>query len=834
MGLIKQHINRYLNHIVSEADPDPGFDIVFNAIKDDLKYEIKNLLRYLDKVITHCTEQRESVNYTHIHLESLKPKHAQILSAFLAIKFFFIGLQEDTSRTLNELFDNEILRIRKILNKEEIPEGVKGESKAFQKIKARKKELECQVNFYTFLKEKKPTASLSPKSLFNLLVKDEKYLTNIFSNIKLGISIDDLENLSSYVVLNKKSFERLKALKLGGNRFLQQIENIIIYNSEIKTDFKGYNFSTLEKYNTRFGTTFKNLIIITTESRDQSFNSLKNKLETIESRFYKTPKYPHYNSYVVSNFEIDAILKGSDNLEFTAEFIDRQENVLWEEFKYRLNSYSGLEELVSLKMMNIYSMAFNQNLKSLILAGIFDETGNKWIKEESKEVIQQDISHQGREELKNALSNVLDFIIDSNWLGCGKEHITKDTLIIIPNILCKNEKVKNEISRVLGISNGKIKSWFEKVNSKSKEVLVLDYRDRGRFPFTITPNFHKHDFKDSKSISGLFLSYFFKGKYEWSDYRYRKELIRLLNHPLKEKLLNWKELESHLQNHKPKHKEIIYKWDEENTYLDRNEVKHYKVFLSGRKRPLNCYGSELFIFKSKNIDSIFRVVRVDELSEMDEEHLMVQKLEEFYDTINLAERLVPPQTQQDEIKFLLSKYQMDSSYPPEKLWKQLLVKKQEANANLYFEIDQFFISKNLKIVSRHRFEYCWLNAESDILIPRGKKNFSAICEFLGLPRSYYLIMRRIKNSGKNNERLRTSINNKMFSCLFNDGCFDPDSPIREIIKINLDKYKIEIDFEELGLEKDEIIMGELVTLVELLSNSIRLKKLQKIEITDND
>lgn len=90
MGLIKQHINRYLNHIVSEADPDPGFDIVFNAIKDDLKYEIKNLLRYLDKVITHCTEQRESVNYTHIHLESLKPKHAQILSAFLAIKFFLL------------------------------------------------------------------------------------------------------------------------------------------------------------------------------------------------------------------------------------------------------------------------------------------------------------------------------------------------------------------------------------------------------------------------------------------------------------------------------------------------------------------------------------------------------------------------------------------------------------------------------------------------------------------------------------------------------------------------------------------------------------------------
>ena len=75
----------------------------------------------------------------------------------LYIRFFFIGLLEDRSKILNELFDSEISRIRKTLANNTIPEGVKGKSKAYRKIQARRKELENQISFFAFLKEKNPT-----------------------------------------------------------------------------------------------------------------------------------------------------------------------------------------------------------------------------------------------------------------------------------------------------------------------------------------------------------------------------------------------------------------------------------------------------------------------------------------------------------------------------------------------------------------------------------------------------------------------------------------------------------------------------------------------------
>lgn len=832
MEVIKKHITEYTHSIIS--NPLFGFYDSYHSIENEDKSEIESLLIYFDRILDNSINNSDSLNYIHIHIENLKDSYAQILSSFLAIRFFRNALISDQNDIINNAFENEISQIRKKLSNNTLPEGVKSYSREHKKWTKKRIWLKKRISFLKSLKETNQSARLLPNTLINLLIKDKTYLSNKFLINKFGLPLELLGTNSSYVLFNKNSFKQLKDKVVKGERLLKLIQNIIIFNSQRRSEFKDFNFSQLEKFNKSFGTKFQNLIIVTTDSEKQTFNGLKNKIETIESRFFKIPKFPNYQSYIISVNELDIILDNTKTYSTLVSFFDNNENILWEEFKYKLSFFFGLEELVSLKMMNIFSLTFNEEIKSIILDAIFCNDKSSWLKNATREILYKDITDLARKELKECLSNLLDYIISSQWLDAIKLLLTEDSLVIIPDSLNNENKIKDEIAAALGIRSNRIKDWFEKFNCANKDILILDYRDRGRYPYNIKPNINEHYFELHRTITGKFISYFFQNKYEWCEYQFQKDSLKILNHPLKSDLLSWELLQGIVRQTKPKHNEIVYRWDEENLYTNNKETHQYKVYVKGQRRPLSCYGSELFIYASKSNNSIHRVIRIDDLMKMNEDHLSIQKLEEFYDTINLAESLSPPTTQNKEISFLLKQYKLEPTYAPEKLWKKLLSDKFEQNAEIYFDLEKYFDSKNLQLVSKQRFEDSWIHTNSEILIPRGKKNFSVLCDYLKLPKSYYLIMRRIRNSGKNNERLRTSINNKMFSFLFNDGCFDRKLVSKEVITSNLKKYKKEIDFEELGIEEDTVIIGELVSLVDLLSNTINLIELEQIKISSDD
>ncbi len=821
-----------MNTVLSE--PELGFEITFNALEDEYKNEAKKLLIYIDRILSQSMSQESNFQYIHIHIERLNERHSQTLATFLVIKLFLLGLLHDQSKVVNNLMTSEIAKIEKALSIFMIPEGVKSHQKAYKDIVANRNKLGEQKLFYTSLQSRNPCASLFPNTILNVLEKDKSFLSTFFSSKTYATTLDELNEKLSYVILNKTSFEKLKKFSFRNSKLLQRIENVLFFNSENRQDLRGFNFSTLKMYNSNYETRFKNLILISTCPYSQSFNSLKHKIETIENRYFGLSKYPNFQTYIVSSTEIKVLDENNIDKSFTAHFAGQQETVLWENFKHILSYYSGLEELVSIKMMNIYSLVFNANLKKKVLEWIFGNGNSILITSSTREILQEDLTEESRIELRNELSNTLDLIIGSNWLNSIKEGLGEDPILIVPSFISKSDKLKRELSALIGISKKRLRSWFEKFKTHSKDILVLDYRDSGRFPFNISPNFYKHNFEECNSINGLFISFFFKNKYDWNRYRYNSELIKMHRHPLKELFFNWSQLEDSNKRLKPSFKEVIYRWDDENTYQEKYDSINIKVDFFGKRRTATYHAAELFIYSFGKDNSDYKVARIDEIIEFDKEFIQIQKLEEFYDTLNLAERIVNTSTHEKELEIIRNKYNLENSDSTELLWKTLLVEKNEKNEDLYDILNQFFRSRNLNLVSRNTFVDAWLNFETGNFIPRGKKNFLALCDFLELPKVYYLIMRRKKNSGKSNERLRTSINNKMFGLLFNDGCFDDSNHANKIITRNLNRYKAEIDFEDLGIAQDDIIIQELKSLVELLVDTIKLERLKDIQTVDND
>lgn len=92
-----------------------------------------------------------------------------------------------------------------------------------------------------------------------------------------------------------------------------------------------------------------------------------------------------------------------------------------------------------------------------------------------------------------------------------------------------------------------------------------------------------------------------------------------------------------------------------------------------------------------------------------------------------------------------------------RLWK-LLLKKKATNTNedvLYEELKTYLENKGLKIVSSFHFKNNWLNPESESIAPLSKKIFIELCNFLNLPKTYFILIQRLRNSSKQASRQST-------------------------------------------------------------------------------
>ena len=113
-------------------------------------------------------------------------------------------------------------------------------------------------------------------------------------------------------------------------------------------------------------------------------------------------------------------------------------------------------------MRNIYSLVVNDKIKEIVLECIFGDNKELTL---ISETTQQEFPDELKSELKENLSNTLDYIINSSWKDEIKCLIDENTTLVISNEFLENDILKKELQKELGLSrSNKLINW-EDLNS---------------------------------------------------------------------------------------------------------------------------------------------------------------------------------------------------------------------------------------------------------------------------------------------------------------------------------------------------------------------------------
>jgi hypothetical protein len=328
-------------------------------------------------------------------------------------------------------------------------------------------------------------------------------------------------------------------------------------------------------------------------------------------------------------------------------------------------------------------------------------------------------------------------------------------------------------------------------------------------------------------------SFLFKQYYSWSKYNLCKEYHKLLTHPIREQHFEWNKLKNKIQELKPEQK-LNIDWNLENEYSNSDQRESYKIKLKGQ-RVRTAYGSDLLIL-TEDAKTQYRVVKIDYLLSLDNEDnkVFIQNLDEIQQNINIYDKIVDKKQQEAELEIIRKQFNLGDETAG-RLWKVLLKNLAEVQGEdkLYSDLKKHFEIKGIKIVSPFHFKNSWINPQSESIAPLSKRVFIELCEYLKIPKIYFIIIQRIRNSSKQSSRQSTRQMNQLLKDLFNDGCFDTERNSKEIINNRLDYYKANHPLDDLGIDENHLATN-LVALVELIQPELKLVELETIEKTSNE
>ena len=109
-------------------------------------------------------------------------------------------------------------------------------------------------------------------------------------------------------------------------------------------------------------------------------------------------------------------------------------------------SNNDLLELNGFKIRNILSFAFNIEIRDLILENLFNANGT-FLTSETKDNLFRYLSIDERDDLKNHLSNYLDYQIESNWYKTLTKVLITESInkIVIPTPLLNNDLILTQL-----------------------------------------------------------------------------------------------------------------------------------------------------------------------------------------------------------------------------------------------------------------------------------------------------------------------------------------------------------------------------------------------------
>ena len=828
MNVLKNHINQYIFDLIKNVSE--VFYEAFSKIKHLKKEEYADILKYVEQLIYNAQEvENNSIKKIHIHFHVIDNDLIDVISEYILVREFIFNKNRDK---ILEDYNNELSKEIKILNSAKIrlrqcPANASARNGGNRIYKNWKKEKSAVQRKLSFLQDLNSNSSFAIKSLINCQVKTKNYLLNFIETIPYANTIEN-ESLG-YNLINTEL--TLEDIHNKNSELIDELKSIILYDCERKTIMQNFNAGILDDWNNNYKTNFNRLIIITHSNKNVSNDNLINRLKLVKDRF----KIDLFQSYPILIEECN-LLKGiQKNKEININFIGSNSSIFWQDFQRKTN---GLYELRSIKMMNVYSLCYNNQIKEYILEHIFSANMNsQLITEESKSDI-LDLPEKDIVNLKNSLSNVLDIVIHENINNTVRDSLDFDYKIVLDGFILKNESFVSLVKNALNIqSKSKFVDWEELEDVNEEKIIILSYRDQGNFNNHFYPNINEISISDDIDVKCIFPTLFFEQTYKWSIYNLAKEYFKALDHPIRRSHFEWDNLKARIQLLKPE-KRLDITWDLESNYSGSDSRITYRVLFENKKYN-TCNPSDLMIyFEESNTEKRIQPIKwIYDNLDVDENRLYVQKLDELIDEFNPAEKLIDTVQQEKDLEILRNQFDLGDETAG-RLWKILLARKVHGSAIefVYDELKSLFTQNNLNMVSISYFECTWINPESESLVPKGNKAFKVLCNYLDLPPEYLRIIYTIKNRNISGRRNATLIYSRLLKDLFNDGCFDEQAILNQILIQRINYYKNHHNLDELGIDEDKPVEG-LVTLVELLKpeiNNLLFREVKSIQKKKNE
>jgi len=821
MELIKQHISLHLNSFVNTKS---SIDNIIIAIQNDLRTEFIEIIRYLDQLLNLTFSSTNScLTALHIHIgDEFNESQKLLIAEFLSIKSFkhYHATDNQINETNLSLIEL-IATIETKLNGLEMTcpdkaSGKNGGNRIWKNWVRDKKENRTLLEFYKKLNR---NSLLKPKSIFNT---QKNFCSSVWKKFEFNPYCLLLNSKNkSYNLLN--ATQTLNEIDIINNELIDELDSIVLFDCERKSLMSNFSFEEINKWNSDYGTKFTKYLIITF-GNDKSINNLRNKIHLINDRF----KIPNFCSYTIINAEVDFLLKRKEKSPASIEFFGFETSSFWDTFVLE-TSIRELYELRSIKLMNIYSICYTDEIKNYIIEDLFSKKDSSELISSSTKIHILVLRDDDIETLKEALSNSLDLIINSGIKSKITESLSNTPTIIFDEAVIRNVKLLSKITDCLSLTRSiKSKTWSDLLNFDSNCLLILSYRDQGKYPNYYYPNLQEIEFDSEKTVKAILPNFLFRNQYNWSKYYLLKEYYKLLTHPIRESHFEWNKLKNTIQALKPEQK-LNIDWNLENEYSNPEQRETFKIKLK-TQRAKTFNSSDLFIISDdKNMSR--KVVKIDFLMtlENDERKIYLQNLDEIQENINIYDKIVDKKQQEEELEIIRKQFNLGDETAG-RLWKVLLKNIADANGEeeLYNELKIIFESKGLKIVSQFHFKNSWINPQSESIAPLSKRVFIELCEYLKIPKIYFVIIQRIRNASKQSSSQSTRQMNLLLKDLFNDGCFDNGKNARDIININLSYYKLNHPLDELGIDEN-YLADNLVTLTELIQPELKLMELETIE-----
>lgn len=818
MNLTNQHIRKHLLRFQDEDDA--FFREIVELIQSEVKEEHILLLRYIHLLLDE-TFSEETINPKtfHLHFEyDLDDDSLLVIAQYLLIQFFIESSKTNVSSSNEGNLQTVKTKLKSRLKKlSTCPDGASGKNggnRIYKNWIRDKKEVDTLLGFYNQFDD---DIYISTNAIFNCQVRLTNSLNDIFATRPYACKIENYNTNSTFNLLNTKS--TLNEIDDIDNSIIDNLETVILFDSERKKLMQYFSLQDINDYDINL----KKYLILSFGNRNNSVQSLRDKLTLIQSRF----KTPNNVSYSILQSEIDFVLKQKTKKHIPVSFIGNDNSDLWDAFVLE-TSIQDLYELRSIKMLNLYSLCFNEEIKDFIFQDIFSgKDTSELISDETKQRL-LDLREEDLSTLKESLGNVLDLIISSDFKQVLSEKTRSKTVLILDDFVLSNKKLRWLILSSLSLPDEtKLLSWNDLKNIENANVLILSYQDQGKYPYYFYPNITETTVSKKVIIGAIYHKFLFSNRYQWAKYNVANELHKLSDHPIRQKYFQWKRLKKSINSLRPQ-KEDNTNWDLEQQYSSNYNRETIKLKLKGeREKTFNS--SELFIYTTDN--KSFKVEKIERIIETidEDEKYFIHHLDEIQESINLYEKMIDTTQQEEELNVIRQKFHIDENATG-RLWK-ILLKQKALGTNeegLFEELKNHLDSKELKIVSFSHFKNNWLIPESSSIAPLSKKVFIELCNFLNLPKTYFILIQRLRNASKQSSRQSTRQMNRLLQDLFNDGSFDEGVDIVNIVRANLEKYIRKHPLDELGI--DEKYLGDnLITLVELIKAEVTLKELEKFK-----